>query len=115
MQMLTAASALDWSGWVRGFVGAIVSGGAGAVSSGSGGVILDPDKFNVTQGGLGHLLLLMGICFTFSGVISLAKFLQLHPVPDILQAKLTTAAAAIAVAADSVSDAQSSADQRRTP
>jgi len=114
--MFLTASNLAWGDWVRGIFGAIISGGAAAVGGGFAAVVTSPSgDFTPGQGGTVHLLTLMGLAFLFSGIISLAKFLQLHPVPDVLQAKLTTAAAAIAVAGDSVSDAQRSADQRRIP
>ena len=82
MQMFLVASKLDWAGWLRGFFGALISGGAGAVGSGFGSIIVDPKDFNVLQGGLVHTLALMGVTFAFSAIISLAKFLQSHPVPD---------------------------------
>jgi hypothetical protein len=63
----------------------------------------------------------MGICFTFSGVISLAKFLQLHPVPDVLQKNLATAAAENTMARDAairagraITDAQNSQEGKNT-
>jgi len=83
MQILTTASRLDWAGWVRGIIGAFVSGGAGAIGAGTGTIVVDPEKFNVsTPQGLHSLLTAMGIAFLVSGIISLAKFLQTHPVPD---------------------------------
>lgn len=112
MNLFKVAGTLDWSGWVRGFIGALVSGGAGAVSSGFGGIILDPQQFNVTQGGFGHLMELMGITFAFSAVISLAKFLQVHPVPDQLQTSLATAAAATATASSAIADAKASVEEK---
>lgn len=78
MQMLTVAGKLDWSGWLKGIVGAFVSGGAGAIGAGVGAVSMDPSH---DLAGL-RLLGLIGIAFLTSGIISLAKFLQLHPVPD---------------------------------
>ena len=75
MQMLSTATNLNWSGWLRGLIGSAVSGGAGAVSSGFAATILDPSHdLNVFK--------LMGFTFLFSAVISLAKFLQTAPVPE---------------------------------
>lgn len=84
--MITAircAQRLDWGGWVRGAVGALVSGGAGAVGGGFGAMFADPSHdFSIgVPGGSKHLLMLMVVAFLFSGGISLAKFLQIHPVP----------------------------------
>jgi hypothetical protein len=74
MQMLTTITRLDWSGWVRGLIGALVSGGAGSVASGFGARIADPaHDINIFK--------VMAITFAFSSVISLMKFLQLTPVP----------------------------------
>jgi hypothetical protein len=75
MQMFTTASRLDWAGWLRGLIGAFVSGGAGSISAGVAGNILDK------QHDL-NILALMGWTFLFSGLFSLAKFLQTSPVPE---------------------------------
>lgn len=72
------AQRLDWNGWFKGCMGAIISGGAGAVGAGFGASLLDPGHDFV---GL-RLLELMASAFAFSGIISLAKFLQTHPTPD---------------------------------
>lgn len=83
--MITAVSTakkLDWSGWVTGIFGSIISGGAGAVGAAFGTILVDPKDFNVMGGGLHKLLISMGITFMFSAIISLAKWLQTHPVPD---------------------------------
>jgi len=121
MQMLTTASKLDWGDWVRGIFGAIISGGAGAIGVCYGSIVIDPEKFNPTQGGLGHLLSLMGIVFVFSGIVSLAKFLQLHPVPDVLQKNLATAQAENTLSRDAairagraITDAQNSQEGKNT-
>jgi len=65
---------LDWDGWFRGLIGAIVSGGASSVSAGFGATVLDP----------GHdlnIFKLMAVTFGFSAFISLMKYLQVTPVP----------------------------------
>jgi len=76
---VATATRLDWSGWFRGIVGALVSGGAGSVSAGFAAMKLD-------KGHDLNVFALMGITFLFSGVVSLAKFLQTTPVPNIEQA-----------------------------
>lgn len=81
---LATAAKLDWSAWIRGLVGAAVSGGAGAVGATFGTMALDGKDFNFTSG-LTHTLQLMGICFLISGLVSLMKFLQSHPTPDPVQ------------------------------
>jgi len=75
MQMLTVAGRLDWGGWLRGVFGALISGGASSVASAFGTVVLDKNHdLNVFA--------MMGITFVFSGLISLAKFLQTQPIPS---------------------------------
>jgi hypothetical protein len=78
MQALTVASRLDWSGWFAGVAGAFISGGAGAIGAGVGATLTDPGHDLVGV----KLYELMGIAFVTSGIISMAKFLQTHPVPD---------------------------------
>lgn len=92
INMLSTASSLDLKGWMLGSVGALISGGAGAIGGGFGAMVEDPEHFNVGGGGLHHLLVMMGITFLISGIISLAKFLQVHPVPDQLQQAVDKAA-----------------------
>jgi len=75
MTLFTTASKLDWSGWIRGCVGALISGGASSISAGFGAQILD-------KGHDLNILHLMGITFVISGVVSLAKYLQITPVPQ---------------------------------
>lgn len=72
---ITVASKLDWGGWVKGLIGAVISGGAGAVGSGISVTVLDKTHDINT-------LEVMGLTFLVSGAVSLAKYLQQHPVPD---------------------------------
>jgi hypothetical protein len=78
MQMLTTATKLDWNGWLRGIIGAFISGGAGAIGSGVAGNILDKQHDM-------NIIALMGWTFLVSGVFSLAKFLQVTPTPDVIK------------------------------
>jgi hypothetical protein len=79
---VTTAQRLDWDGWFLGIMGAALSGGAGAVASGVGGVLMAPNEFNLMQGKALHLLGLMGLTFLVSAIFSLCKYLQQKPVPD---------------------------------
>jgi hypothetical protein len=114
---LATAQKLNWQGWLLGIWGAVVSGGAGAVASGFGTMVVDPDHFNVSQGGFHHLLYVMGICFGFSSIISLAKFLQTHPSPDPIaqQAALDKAAEATKVVEASIAVAKATAPEAPKP
>lgn len=78
MQMLAVAGKLDWGGWIKGLVGAIISGGAASVGSGISVTMLDKaHDINTLE--------VMGVTFLISGAVSLAKFLQQHPIPDDIQ------------------------------
>lgn len=81
MQLLNTATKLDWASWLRGLIGAFVSGGAGAIGGATGATMLDPMTFNLNAG-FGVTMKLMGVAFLVSGIVSLAKFLQTSPVPD---------------------------------
>lgn len=99
---------LDWGTWLLGLIGAFISGGAGAVSAAFGTMIADPEHFNVTGGGLSKVLTVMGITFLITGLVSLAKFLQVTPVPTPLAQKVETAAAAAAETVKAVEDVKAS-------
>lgn len=81
--MITAVSTfkhMDWAGWGLGIMRSMISGGAGAVTSGVTVGILDPHDWNIHSG---HLFELIGITFVGTGLIHMMTFLQTHPVPDI--------------------------------
>lgn len=71
---VTNVTRLGWGTWIRGLIGAAVSGGASAVGSGFAAMKLD------TAHDL-NVFALMGWTFAFSALISLAKFLQVTPTP----------------------------------
>lgn len=78
-----------WTQWFMGLLGAAISGGAGALGTGGGGLILggqDPDHY-LLQGN--HLLKLMLMTFIVSAVVSLMKYLQSNPVPEPLTVNTT--------------------------
>lgn len=75
MQMLSTATKLDWGGWLRGVIGALVSGGAGAVSAGFAVNMLDK-AHDI------NLFKAMALTFAGSGIVSLAKYLQITPTPE---------------------------------
>jgi hypothetical protein len=79
---IQTATRLDWSGWLLGIMGAIISGGAAAIGGGTGAVMIDSQTFNIGNGGTAHLLQLMAVSFVISALVSLAKFLQTNPVPQ---------------------------------
>lgn len=102
MQIIAATGQLDWRGWIRGVVGAFVSGGAASIAAGFAALKLD-------HGHDLNILELMGWTFLISGVVSLAKFLQTQPVPNVLQENLEAAAVNIDKAGAAVDAAKQAA------
>lgn len=79
---------LDWSVWVRGIFRAGISGGAAAVSSTFGVTLIDPADWNIHTGKI-KLVGLICITFAASGVVSIMKFLQAQPIPDVKEVTTT--------------------------
>jgi hypothetical protein len=71
---------LDWSGWLYGLVSGFIGGGAGSIGAGFGGMLTDPDHFNLS-GGAHHLFVLMRVSFMFSGIVTAAAYLTKSPLP----------------------------------
>lgn len=67
--------------WIGGTIGAFISGGASSVAVGLTAVGIDPQTFNFASG-FSDTLKLMGVSFIVAGMMSLAKFLANHPLPD---------------------------------
>ena len=63
----------DWKIWLKGLIGAGISGGSTAVST----TIVAPDTFNFS-GGLHKLLMVVLVSF----IVSIAKYLSGKPFPD---------------------------------
>jgi hypothetical protein len=72
---------LDWGGWLYGLVGGFIGGGAGSIGAGFGGMLTDPEHFNLS-GGMHHLFVLMGVSFLFSGITTAAAYLAKSPLPQ---------------------------------
>lgn len=67
--------------WTAGIVGAFISGAAAAISAGLAGMAVDSQHFNLHGQGLKDTLELAGATALISGIVSLAKYLTIHPVP----------------------------------
>lgn len=63
----------DWSIWLKGLIGAGVSGGCVAIST----MTVAPETFNI-RAGLNKLLMVAFVSF----IISIAKYLSAKPFPD---------------------------------
>lgn len=75
----------DWSVWLRGLIGAGISGAANSVSVGGIASWVVPEKFNMQSGESFHnLLLLTGLTALASFIISIAKYLSTKPMPEDL-------------------------------
>lgn len=71
----------DWSKWLRGLIGAGISGSAASLSSGVGATMLAPEKFNMNDG-FGNLMKMITITATAAFVVSIAKYLSQKPLPE---------------------------------
>ncbi len=80
MDLLLVAGALDMNGWLRGLLSAGISGGASAVTGGIVVTGVDPQHYNFSAG---KFWILVGTLFIVNAVVSMAKFLQAHPIPEI--------------------------------
>ena len=86
MKMLDVASDLDTKSWLRGIWSAAVSGGTSAVTGGAIMAGTDPTHYNFQTSNFWKLT---GTLFAASAMMSVAKFLQLHPLPDLKTIKTT--------------------------
>lgn len=108
--MIVNARGYDWATWFMGIMRSFIAGGAGAVASPLGPMILDPKDYNLGSG-LVKVLISMLIGFGVSGVVGLAMFLKTHSGPDRIQESLAVAADATAQAGAAIADAQKKAGE----
>ena len=78
MNIMAGAQNLDIAGWARGLLGAGVSGGASAIAGGIVLPSLDSDHFSVLKA---KFWIAIFALFCASAVVSIAKFLQMQPLP----------------------------------
>jgi hypothetical protein len=64
--------------WARGLIGAFISGGAAAVTASATVIMTDPKDWS----SFGQVIKLMTITFCVPGMISLFKYLAMHPLWD---------------------------------
>jgi len=66
--------------WFYGLISGVIGGASAAVSSGFGGMLLDPKDFNLGEG-LGKTLKLMAISAAFGAISHAVAFLMKSPLP----------------------------------
>lgn len=81
MSIVMKASNLDVRGWLRGLLSAGISSAGGAFSAGFGPAVLDPNVFNLAHPAMIVKSALIGA--GVAGAISMAKFLQSQPLPEM--------------------------------
>lgn len=70
----------DWARWLKGLIGAGISGTAGALSSGSGVMYVAPDRFNLNDG-IYDLMKVIAITAGTAFFVSIWKYLHTNPLP----------------------------------
>ncbi len=80
---------LHWESWIYGLISGFIGGGAGAIVSAFGAIVLKPEVFNLSSQ-LGETMKLMGITFFFHGALTAAAFLQKSPLPALVSEETTT-------------------------
>lgn len=73
----------DWTKWLRGLIGAGISGASTAISTGIGAAMIAPDTFNLNAG-IGDLVKMVVTTATVSFVVSITKYLKEKPLPEDL-------------------------------
>ncbi len=113
IRALSNVGSMQWGEWFIGLWGAFISAAAGAGSSALGTMVVDPDHFNI-HAGLRMLLEVMFCSAMIPGLVSLMKYLQMHPTPDrTVREALASAAAASAATGAAIGKAQDA--QAQTP
>lgn len=69
--------------WVTGLIAAFLAGGAAAASAGISGIVIAPDKFNLSDG-LTSTLKMVGVSFVISGLFGFFQRLQKSPLPEVV-------------------------------
>jgi hypothetical protein len=101
--MMAHASKYNWSDWMVGIMRSFLSGGAVALTTGTGGAILGiPGK---------QVWILMGVNFILLGLYRMGEFLSIHGAPDpvALQVALDKAQVATKEAGAAVAEAKAAA------
>ena len=71
---------LEWRPWLYQLVSAVISGGAGAVTTAAVSPIMDAAKYNPTQWAYYKFI---GLMFIGTGFLKMFVYLDAHPAPEI--------------------------------
>lgn len=66
---------VNWKAWIHGLGSAFIGGGANVVAT----MVIDPDDFNITNGGISRI----GALWMASGIVSAALYLKQSPLPRL--------------------------------
>lgn len=82
---MSRLSLKDWAIWLRGLIGAGISGAANSISVGGVASWVAPEAFNMKVGESFHnLLWLTGLTALTAFIVSIAKYLSTKPIPEDL-------------------------------
>lgn len=73
----------DWSRWIKGLIGAAISGTSAAISSVVLVPAVAPDRFNFSSELENTLKVALGMA-VWAFIVSVSKYLKEHPMPDDL-------------------------------
>ena len=73
----------DLTRWIKGLIGASISGTSAAISSGVSVSLIAPDKFNLSNE-LGSMVKMLLITSGVAFIVSVSKYLKDHPIPEDL-------------------------------
>jgi hypothetical protein len=82
--MLEQMKQLAWSDWLYHLFFSAIGGGASAVTSTIGAVIIAPETFNA-GGGLHKTLELMATVFVINALLALFYYLKQSPLPGVIE------------------------------
>ena len=71
----------DWSRWLKGLIGAGISGSSAAITSTISASMIAPDQFNL-QDGLHNTMKLIATVAAVSFIVSISKYLSQKPLPE---------------------------------
>ena len=86
MKMLDVAGSMAFAGWIRGLLSAGISGGASAITGGIVVSNIDPEHYNFQAE---KFWVLTGTLFMVNALVSIAKYLQANPIPQLTTTKTT--------------------------